>query len=199
MAIVRHSLTRWWIVFATTVGTMPTTADASACATMDQGRSAVASGITGDCPEARSHEARVPAKSRLGTADRLIAPASETDGPVRKSRSQQAPMAVPDGSGSSAPVDRLWRGSLHRPHRRPHALPKIRHSYDPNDDTASDDPDDDDEPSIFLHDDDSDDGDVLIIAWVEERVPCLIPQMCAPVTWTAPSSCSLPMLQRLRC
>ena len=224
MAIVGQSLHRWWMAVATTVATMLATADASTCEAMGKGRSAVACGVTGGCPEALSDDAQVPDRSRLVTADRLTGPAaaptcsgpyagscpcgsrprvvppSKTGAPVHESRSKPAAIADPDGPVPLIPIARLRGGSTHRPpHRRPHVVPKIVPSCDPNDDTTSGDPDedDDDETSKFLNG--SDDTDVPIIAWVEERTPCPIAHQCAPVTWTAPPSSSLLTLQRLRC
>jgi hypothetical protein len=208
------------MVLATTVGTMLAAADASTCEAIGKGRSAVASGITGGCPEALSDDAQVRDNSRLVTTGRLtvpaaaqtcsgpcacrprprFAPSSKAGDTVQKSRSERAATAVPGGSGSPVPIARLRGGSTHRSHKRPVAVPKIVPPYDPNDDTTSGDrdDDDDDETSIFLNDDD-DDTDAPIISWLEARAPCPIPHECAPVAWTAPPPSSLLMIQRLRC
>jgi hypothetical protein len=195
------------------------TADASTCEAMGQSRSVVGSGIAGGCGEALSDvaqpvldEGRLMATDRLTrsveqtwcgpSSDRLqprVARTRQTEEAAQKSRSEQpAAKTVADGPTTPVPIARSRAGSIHRPHRRPQATPKVVPLYEPNDDTTSDDPDeDDDEPSKFG--DDSEDTEVASIAWLEERPLCPSPRECAPLAWTAPPSSSLPTQQRLRC
>jgi hypothetical protein len=99
---------------------------------------------------------------------------------------------------SPVPIARSRSGSVHRPRKHRHAVPKIAPAYVPNDDTTSGDPDDDDDdPSSFLND--SDETDTASIVWLEEWAPCPIPHECAPPAWIAQPTSSRPTLERLRC